>query len=848
MCQEGTEFKYLKEIFEKGEESNASLQLLDKFAKELLKSNPKTENDATQIVMEVMSKSNSLTADDDFHKGEVIGQGEFGRVWKGRWRGGDCAIKELLPPENPHNASAARISKQRDIFSKEIIQLQSMRHANIVQYYGCVIRGDSMFLLTEYVDGGSLSGWLQQQRASGHRLTLHEALRIAEDVAVGLNVMHCSGYVHCDIACRNMLRGKDVCKVADLGIAQKMINGKAPISIYPILWTSPETITQKKASVNSDIWMYGILLWELFSYCFSNPFTDYDEGTSDFETLVLAIRNGVARLRQPRGCPDEVYDCLIRACLEIDEVKRPTMQAILSKIRRLSGDQFISKSLIPLPDDYVDHTGLMTMSTANEAFHCRLLSATPNLDFSGLSLNKEIRRVVTSLLHIHHTSIDLSNNNIDDEGCQAIAEAVSSHKLISIDLRNNNNITPVGMTYLRSSQACAVKYRVSVSDFGRSKKVVNLKKAVTSMCFDEACGNRLVTWEAASDTLQLWNTNTISESTSLTLKACPFVRSASWDCAGNRLAASCAGERHDISFSRVLIWEPSYGSKTPYIIESNTAYVNHCFHPRIENFLTVFTSGNAYTIYNVAFKSAIISMTVPCLTRKCVPRFVKIYTPESEDSSELLVWGTTKKLTVNYLPTNSDEGIVIKDFADKKKSFGPPVVIKKPHRYEMTDVQLSPLKDYLQIATCGSDGVIHIWNGGGVRTHSFKRNDSRAAVSSLVWSTDGKVLFTATDRITAWSVETQSKLNNFTILHEDNITKLAVDRISGELATCSSDGLIVFWSCNSESEIQSERPLPEVPPLPSSPSDRSLPLTYDYATVEHCYDDNYKYSVVGNSD
>ena len=838
MCE--GEYTNLKELLNNRENEpwkKVALGVLERIAIELIDVKASSENEALRRVMDMSSLGSEMTLSEDFQLLEEIGKGNFGQVWKAKWRGGYCAVKELLAPDDQEwTADAARMNKQRETFTKEIVQLQSMRHANIVQYYGCEVKGDSMYLLTEYVDGGSLSEWLQKQRAGAHRLEMKQALKMAEDVAVGINVMHCAGYVHCDIACRNVLKGDGVCKVADLGLAQRLKpNGSASISIYPMMWTAPEAVSDLEATVLSDVWMFGVLLWELFSYCMEKPYEQFCIGTAT--EYVRLLTSSSVELCQPRGCPDEIFDKLIKSCLALDPNQRISMHGILAKVRQISNDRLIADSVVPLPEDYVDHTGLITLTALHTGMKDRLLTASQVLDLSGLSIDdKEITHIVPSLLHMYHTSINLSGNDIGDNGCKVIAEGYASDSLHTIDLTRNSRITESGREALKSSSTCANIYKVSVSEYGQPKNVVNLRHAIKGICFDTSLSQRLVAWEDQSDHIQLWNVaGDMDNQELLELTALPYVRSASWDCKGNNLAASCAGVYKGTTRSCVMVWNPPYITSKPYIINSETDYVSHLFHPYIEDFIIVFTSGNSYTMYNVPFKQSIISITTPYLPHKSIPKFTKIFAPGFSGLPDLLVWGN-KKIVIGFMPTDSLQGIFIEDHEKAKKLYGEPVIIQAPHRYEMTDLQIQPGNGLLNIATCGSDGGIYIWNQRGKKTHAFRGHTG--GVFSLTWSVDGKTLFTAGERqITAWSVEREKKLCEFAMIHRGKITCIALDHVGQVLATCGRDSNMAFWHCTVESTIDSLKELPRTASTFSS----NRAVCNDSSVGSISYAENYKH-------
>lgn len=123
-------------------------------------------------------------------------------------------------------------------------------------------------LLMELVDGGSLDKYLQKNAS---KITVPERIKMCHDAAKGLEYLHDKGCIHRDVAARNCLVSEGRCKISDFGLSREMsaVNAKYKLTNLkqklPIRWLAPETLTTASYSTKSDVFSYGILMWEIFS-------------------------------------------------------------------------------------------------------------------------------------------------------------------------------------------------------------------------------------------------------------------------------------------------------------------------------------------------------------------------------------------------------------------------------------------------------------------------------------------------------------------------------------------------------------------------------------------------------
>lgn len=248
---------------------------------------------------------------------ECIGKGEFGDVLLGVYRGERVAVKMLKD-----NSEAA----QR--FLAEASLMTSLIHDNLVKLLGLVFNNQHMYLVTEYMSKGSLVDYLRS-RGRLH-VSKKDQINFAYDTCAGMAYLESRHVVHRDLAARNVLVAEDnSAKVSDFGLARdenfSLDGGKLPIK-----WTAPEALKQNKFSNKSDMWSFGILLWEIYSF-----------GRVPYPRIPLAdvvkcVEKGY-KMEPPDGCPPEVYD-IMRQAWDLQPEKRPSFHDIKVTLGQLRAE------------------------------------------------------------------------------------------------------------------------------------------------------------------------------------------------------------------------------------------------------------------------------------------------------------------------------------------------------------------------------------------------------------------------------------------------------------------------------------------------------------------------------
>ncbi|XP_049640532.1 muscle, skeletal receptor tyrosine-protein kinase isoform X1 [Suncus etruscus] len=280
-----------------------------------------------------------------------IGEGAFGRVFQARAPG-------LLPYE-PFTMVAVKMLKEEasaDMqadFQREAALMAEFDNPNIVKLLGVCAVGKPMCLLFEYMAYGDLNEFLRSMAPQQSACTLShgdlslgaqpcspappplscaEQLGIARQVAAGMAYLSERKFVHRDLATRNCLVGENmVVKIADFGLSRNIYSAdyyKANENdAIPIRWMPPESIFYNRYTTESDVWAYGVVLWEIFSYGLQ-PYYGMAH-----EEVIFYVRDGNI-LSCPDNCPLELYN-LMRLCWSRLPSDRPSFASIHRILERM---------------------------------------------------------------------------------------------------------------------------------------------------------------------------------------------------------------------------------------------------------------------------------------------------------------------------------------------------------------------------------------------------------------------------------------------------------------------------------------------------------------------------------
>ncbi|KAK4568589.1 hypothetical protein RGQ29_004130 [Quercus rubra] len=193
--------------------------------------------------------------------GNKFASGRHSRIYRGIYKQRDVAIKLISQPEEDENL-ASMLENQ---FISEVALLFRLRHPNIITFFAACKKAPVFCIITEYLAGGSLRKYLHHQEP--HSVPLNLVLKLALDIARGMQYLHSQGILHRDLKSENLLLGEDMCvKVADFGIScleSQCGSTKGFTGTYR--WMAPEMIKEKHHTKKVDVYSFGIVLWELLT-------------------------------------------------------------------------------------------------------------------------------------------------------------------------------------------------------------------------------------------------------------------------------------------------------------------------------------------------------------------------------------------------------------------------------------------------------------------------------------------------------------------------------------------------------------------------------------------------------
>uniref|UniRef100_A0A8C2J1T3 Focal adhesion kinase 1 n=1 Tax=Cyprinus carpio TaxID=7962 RepID=A0A8C2J1T3_CYPCA len=264
---------------------------------------------------------------DRIELGRCIGEGQFGDVHQGVY----------ISPENPALSVAIKTCKNctsdsvREKFLQEALTMRQFDHPHIVKLIG-IITENPVWIIMELCTLGELRSFLQIRK---YNLDLSALILFAYQLSTALAYLESKRFVHRDIAARNVLVSSTDCvKLGDFGLSRYMEDSsyyKASKGKLPIKWMAPESINFRRFTSASDVWMFGVCMWEILMFGIK-PF----QGVKNND-VIGRIENG-ERLAMPQNCPPTLYS-LMTKCWAYDPSKRPRFTELKTQLSTILDEE-----------------------------------------------------------------------------------------------------------------------------------------------------------------------------------------------------------------------------------------------------------------------------------------------------------------------------------------------------------------------------------------------------------------------------------------------------------------------------------------------------------------------------
>ena len=275
-----------------------------------------------------------------------IGEGQFGDVFLAETIGIDAvelgcadtkATRILVAIKTLKGNYSAGLKTQ---FEKEIKFMARLDNDNVIRLLGICNKG-TPFIMIEYMKNGDLHMFLKKHYhpeigkdtdTADIQVDIPILLYMGLQVANGMRYLASIDFIHRDLAARNCLVGEDyIVKVADFGMTQSLYNTSyfrmRGTALVPIRWMAPESFFGR-FSTKTDVWSYGVTLWEIFTLCRQQPYEDISD-----EDLVYSAQKAQDRvhLKRPPLATDEVFN-IMKKCWTYDENQRPNFDSVYDQL------------------------------------------------------------------------------------------------------------------------------------------------------------------------------------------------------------------------------------------------------------------------------------------------------------------------------------------------------------------------------------------------------------------------------------------------------------------------------------------------------------------------------------
>ncbi|GIY90189.1 insulin-like peptide receptor [Caerostris darwini] len=389
---------------------------------------------------------------------EELGQGSFGMVYKGKII--DLNGKPLTPcAAKTVNESASL--RERIEFLQEASVMKAFNCHHVIKLLGVVSKGQPTLVIMELMTNGDLKTYLRSLRPDSEDNrgrsppTLKQVLQMAAEIADGMAYLSAKKFVHRDLAARNCMVAEDLTvKIGDFGMTRDIYETdyyrKGGRGLLPVRWMSPESLKDGIFNSRTDVWSYGVVLWEMATLA-SQPY----QGLSNDDVLNFVVRGGL--MEKPENCPEEL-DNLMKMCWEKSPKSRPTFVEIVQMLSAHVNEKFCTESYCFSERHLSNSVDVEEVATPNTPLRSSICEEDTNEE---------------QIYHYFPSATLLPENNANGDGLVNVdieQLPTTSDSLIGASSAVETDSVAVGMNSNEGSKAISVSY----SDESKGSKISTL--------------------------------------------------------------------------------------------------------------------------------------------------------------------------------------------------------------------------------------------------------------------------------------------------------------------------------------------------------------------------------------